>query len=579
MLYVNSGLLAGCHTAGTSWRRQDGAEIKLIWTLCGQQQINLISTAYALARTRSPAAWRHLSVLGADVDLVQRQAGGEVWRYWLQGRLDLTLISVCPGQDMAPCADLTAPAARYLAARLPGRPTVTKATSVVPPASPLVGGLVLLWLLVVGGSRWSKRAKLETFTMPGSQRLHRVDQAADQLRRVSRRRWWAKLLVIVGVMLLAAGAAGIVRQGAAVGASTLVIGLVAGAAGAAMLRGYRHPLLEREHYAAHGGVAEAFRPRKFLSAGATVFLGLLTLLTPLAVLAGWILAGLTSDEQDLSSILAGLVFAAVVAGYFIDRAAQRLRARNLQDAMKRDPERSMLYLRNFGDDDQKILTSRFNRRGVWQRVTGCLNPIGTARFEEVLTRALAHSGPIIAIGQPGGKLRNLFSAIAPTLGAARTTLTHEDWKGWVVKNSKEVHAVVVSATPAQVNPGFAWELLTLASDVGHGRIVLVFGTGPKAELHRRFGAFIGAVHRYPLFAELASGWVTDGTLILVHDPAQGWGTWQGWGADRRTAWTYTAAVGAAMDYAQQAWARPPAKLIPPPAGPSTLIGQGPGTVS
>jgi hypothetical protein len=372
-------------------------------------------------------------------------------------------------------------------------------------------------------------------------------------------------------VLLAAAVAAAIGGAASRASVTAVgdaaVGLLLGAAGLVMLRRYRHPLLSRERYNMRGALPQAFRARRFFSLVFTLLLGLLSLAVPLAVLAGWVLAGLASDEQDSSSILAGLVMVAIVAGYFIDRAAQRLRARNLQEAMKRRPD-YLLYLRNFGDDDQQILTSRFNRRGVWQRSTGWLNPIGTARFEEILTRAMAHSGPVVAVGQPGEKLRKLFSAIAPTLGAAKTTLPHTGWKAQVEQWAVKARAVVVSATPAQMGDGFAAELEMLARDVGHGRIVLVFGTGKKEDLYRRCGTFLSTVRAYPLFQDLLSGWLTDGALVLVHSPADGWGTWRGWGAERRTAWTYTAAIGAAMAYATEVWARPSAKPIPPPERPA-----------
>jgi hypothetical protein len=339
-------------------------------------------------------------------------------------------------------------------------------TSIVPPTSGLLGAFALLLLVFVGGDRMSKRAKLEKFDMvPGSQKLHSVDQAAEKLRKVSRRRWWGKLFVIAGVVLLAAGLGGIVRRFQSQAAGDVVIGLLLGAVGLAMLSRYRHPMLERYH--PREKVPESDhthrRPsvmdrlllvirgllsviRGLLSAGFTLFLGLLSLLIPLVVLAGWVLAGLSSAEQDLSSILAFLIIVAVMVGYFIDRAAQRLRARHLQAAMRRDRAHCMLYLRNFGDDAQKILTSRFNRRGVWQRSTGWLNPIGNARFEEMLTRALAHSGPVVAVARRGG-MRPLLSAIAPTLGAAKTTLPDDKWEAWVKKQAIKAHAVVVSATP------------------------------------------------------------------------------------------------------------------------------------
>jgi hypothetical protein len=565
VLYVNSGLLEGCDSAGASWQRRDGTQIRMIWAACDQQEINLISSTYAITRTRLPVAWRDLSTLGANIDLVEGEAGGLVWRDWLQGDLSLTLLSICPHQAIGPCAGLTAPAARYLAARLPGQPVVTKTTAVIPPASGLISALVLLWVLVVGGNRLRRRGKLEKFDIAvGSRQLQSVNAEAGELRKVSRRRWWGKLFVIVAAVLLAAGVGGILQQDPAQGGGEVVISLAFGAIGLVMLRRYRHPLLTGERYQSRGVVTGAYHLRGLLSAVFALGLGLLSLLIPVVVLAGWVLAGLASAEQDLSSVLAALVIAAVTVGYFIDRAAQRLRARNLREAMEQDPEHSMLYLRNFGDDAQKITASRFSRRGAWQRCTGWLNPIGSARFEEVLARALAHSGPVLAVAPNHGNLRRLFSAIAPTLGTAKTTLTNKEWQSQVLQWAQGARAVVVSATPAEINDGFEWELRKLAEEVEHGRIILIFGTGRKAELHRRFGTFLSTVRTYPLFQDLASGWITDGALVLVHVPADGWGSWRGWGAERRTAWTYTAAIGAAMAYAEQAWDRPAAKLIPPP---------------
>ena len=474
LLYLNSGLMAGCQSAGASWQRQDGTQVRLIWAVCDAQEINLLSATYAATRMRIPASWRSMSTLGPNVDLVQADASGPVWRFWLQGDLSMALVSICPHQAAGPCAGLTAPAARYLAARLPGQPIVTKVTSIVPPTSGLLGAFALLLLVFVGGDRMRKRAKLEKLDMgPGSQKLRRVDQAAGELRKVSRRRWWGKLFIIMGVVLLAAGLGGIVRRVPAQAVGDIVIGLLLGAVGVAMLRRYRHPMLARERYHPREKVPESDhahrRPsvirgllsvsrgllsviRGLLSAGFMLFLGLLSVLIPLVVLAGWVLAGLSSAEQDLSSILVVLVIVAVMAGYFIDRAAQRLRAGHLQAAMGRDPDHCMLYLRNFGDDAQKILTSRFNRRGVWQRSTGWLNPIGNARFEEVLTRALAHSGPVVAVARRGG-MRPLFSAIAPTLGAAKTTLPDAVWEDRVRQLAEEAHAVVVSATPRRLAGG------------------------------------------------------------------------------------------------------------------------------
>jgi hypothetical protein len=91
----------------------------------------------------------------------------------------------------------------------------------------------------VGANRMSKRAKLEKFHMvPGSERLYRVDQAANELRKVSRRRWWGKLFVIIGVTL-AIGVAGIAPKFPAQAAGCGVVSLLLGGVGLAMLRSYQ----------------------------------------------------------------------------------------------------------------------------------------------------------------------------------------------------------------------------------------------------------------------------------------------------------------------------------------------------
>ena len=43
LLYLKSGLMAGCQSAGASWQRQDGTQVRLIWAVCDAQEINLLS--------------------------------------------------------------------------------------------------------------------------------------------------------------------------------------------------------------------------------------------------------------------------------------------------------------------------------------------------------------------------------------------------------------------------------------------------------------------------------------------------------------------------------------------------------
>ena len=628
----------GCYGSARSWQRQDGVQIQLLWALCDKQEMAGLRQTYALGQAHAPAFWSSQSALGAYVDLVQLAPADRIWRYWLQGDLNVAIETGCQRLSVSQCARLAVPAAKYLAARLPGTPEATPPTSVFPPAAPLLGAIATMALLFVGGNRLRRRGKLEKFEIStGDPRIHRVSAIASRLRKVNRRRWWGKLLAVVSALAAASAIFSLVHGSFATVALDTVLTVACGVASRALFRSNRDQALPadipyalylgRRHAGSTGrrrlarrGMTAVSQPppqraasaqsadvavgpgqlvsatartgvalasvRRLAGLGFIVLLGLLSIAAPALVLLGWLIAGLTGSAQDVSSILAVMVIAAVGVGYFIDRAAQRLIARQVQDAMRHDQRPYFLYLRNFGDDAQKITTSRLSRRGIWQRSTAWLNPVGTARFEEVLTQALAHSGPIIAVSPQNTKLSKLVSALAPPLGAAKTILPDNVWQNqvreWATMPMQEHQAspngclaVVVSATPAAIGPGtgFAKELKMLAEQVPHRRIILVFGTGKKAVLHHRVGGFLREVSQYPLFHDLATGWVTDGVLIMVHTPAlDGTGSWQGWGAERRTAWTYTAAVGAALKYAQVAWANPPVTALTPakaaPARPS-----------
>jgi hypothetical protein len=112
--YLTSGLLAGCHSAGAGWQRPDGTWLMLSWAACGKQEINLLSATYAVTRSRGPVAFRDLNVLGPNVDLVRVGPDGQILRQWLQGDLNLTLVSICHPQALRACASLRASAARYM---------------------------------------------------------------------------------------------------------------------------------------------------------------------------------------------------------------------------------------------------------------------------------------------------------------------------------------------------------------------------------------------------------------------------------------------------------------------------------
>ena len=76
-----------------------------------------------------------------------------------------------------------------------------------------------------------------------------------------------RLLVIAGVIPLAAGLTGIIRRVPAQAAGDVVAGLLLCGAGLVMLRRYRDPLLARARYGLRGWVPEALHPRRLVSAG------------------------------------------------------------------------------------------------------------------------------------------------------------------------------------------------------------------------------------------------------------------------------------------------------------------------
>ena len=94
-VHLSVGATSGFNGSARIWRRRDGVQIRLLWAVCGSQQIDLLAKSYAISQAQASAAWHDQSMLGANVDLVQSAPGGRVWRFWLQGNLDLALETTC----------------------------------------------------------------------------------------------------------------------------------------------------------------------------------------------------------------------------------------------------------------------------------------------------------------------------------------------------------------------------------------------------------------------------------------------------------------------------------------------------
>ncbi|WP_146179858.1 hypothetical protein [Micromonospora sp. RP3T] len=467
----------------------------------------------------------------------------------------------------ANCAPLTGPPARAIAAELPGEPLVT---SLVPAFTKIVSAVLAGWIMIIGVVTfigWVIRPRFDPG--PADGRLIAVDGKARALRWRHRGQRSAHMVAVLAALFLLSALLnhqdGPVALVARLGAFMLL-----GAIAVGIHVGCRHPATGRPIPIRQRLRIARTSPRRLAGAVAAVLLTVaLSTLPVLGILVLMVLgiivhAPAAHLPEDFARLLfVGLLALMVALAISCDRLARRLRMRNAHEVIDADHRKPILYLRNFGDDRQKLPISALSRSGMWQVSTGWLNPVRRGRFEEILARALFPFGPVIAVDQPNVRFSKL--------GAAKTRLPHEGWLEQVTTWAMEAHAVVVSATPDELRDGLRSELRMIASALPHGRVVLVLGPRRrKAVLHAAVDRFLREVRDYPLFAELAKWPVADGTLILVHLPQYGWGRWQGWSARRRTAWTYTAAIHEAMSVADSVWQT---TAEPSPADDHALSGQ------
>lgn len=245
----------------------------------------------------------------------------------------------------------------------------------------------------------------------------------------------------------------------------------------------------------------------------------------LPLLAGLLpLARSVGDDGLVVSMF--LAIPALAAAVGIDVLGQRLRNASVDEALAQDDRPHYLYLRSF-DEDRLKLPGQLRRRGL----LSALSVMRKVRFEEVLVRQLSATGPVIAIAPPGLSM--------PPIGAARASFSNEEWQQHVVRYAETARAVVLSATPGEVRPGYGWELDLIANRIGHRRVLVVLGPWPRQGLRRRWTQFCVAVSHVPFFAPITMPWVPDGVHVLAHSARLGW---HGWGAGRRLDWTYAVAI-------------------------------------
>ena len=237
-----------------------------------------------------------------------------------------------------------------------------------------------------------------------------------------------------------------------------------------------------------------------------------------------------------SAVCRAGAFVLVALGAIVFRGARRLGSIRARQLMLRDPRPPVLYLRSFGDDRLKLWTATFGRPSLIERFT--LRRFDT--FEEVLVRYLSGYGPVIAVNQPGTRL-------AP-LGAARETIDSADWQAAVATWMAQSRLIVFATPPSQVNRGLRWELEAVS---GHGywdKALIVVPPVRAEQLQARWRGLLGM----GLWPFTVPGPVDDPHALVL---ALRNGRWHVISADRRTEWSYSAALERALG--------DPRRLAPP----------------
>lgn len=238
--------------------------------------------------------------------------------------------------------------------------------------------------------------------------------------------------------------------------------------------------------------------------------------------------------QTLGSAFGIIGFIFVALGAIISRLARRLASIDAHRLMLRDARPPVLYLRSFGDDRLKLLTATLGRPSLIERFT----PRRFDTFEEILVRHLSHHGPVIALNPPGTKL-------AP-LGAARETVDSADWQSVIAAWMARSVMIVFVGPPGQVTQGLHWELETVSANRHWHKTLIVVPPVPPEDLQRRWPGFLDACARlWPFTSQLPTD---DPRTLVVAFRNSGW---MAITADRRTEWSYSAALTQVLDDSPQ----------------------------
>ena len=479
--------------------------------------------------------------------------GDAVTRSWVgegpQGRRTVAVLTItCAGAGEQDCLDGSTALVRSAMAALPGgiggvdTPGYTIQSWILVLLVP-----VILVAFVVVPYRLLRSLTRPRYTSAStSPRYHDVSgrvRSAQWRRRVQRFLWWT--LAFFAMVAVSA----ITTRDSSQGFGTVVLLVILGAV---ILVGrftfLKRDPVERGRRAATGLGAQAVVGTvvSFLAytLAALLILTFALLVSYSTMSQGWppltsediarmalpMLPGLHGAALALGSngyaVCLALLLPALILVTTVDGFGQRLRSASIDEALAQDDRPHYLYLRSF-DEDRLSLAGQLRRRGL----ISALSLLRRVRFEEVMVRQLSTTGPVIAIAPPGSNL--------PAIGAARASFSNEEWQQHVHRYAETARAVVLSATPGEIRPGYGWELELIATGISHQRVMVVLGPWPLGQLRRRWTQFCDAIAHVPFFAPITLPWVPDGVHVLAHAPRLGW---HAFGARRRSDWTYAVAI-------------------------------------
>jgi len=215
----------------------------------------------------------------------------------------------------------------------------------------------------------------------------------------------------------------------------------------------------------------------------------------------------------------------LVLGAIIFRAARRLGSGDARQLMLRDPRPPVLYLRSSGEDILKLRMATLGRPALVERFT--LRRLDG--FEEVLVRQLSRYGPVVAVNPPGTRLAPLRSARETVDPPAEQAAVANWMAAWMARSA----LIVFQAPPSQATVNLHWELRAVAEHGQWDKALVVIPPVPAEQLQASWRGFGRA---YPGFWPYT---VADPNALVLTFQHGGWNVTT---ADRRTEWSYTAAL-------------------------------------